>query len=190
MEIDFTDTRRRAALERARELILAGYRILREDVGVDNPSDNAFLREAHVCALTRIIWVGDRGGTDGRTADGEEVEIKSTRLDGRSSIQFPTSRYVSPAVIERFLAARFWLFAIFDVYEELIALYRVEADDMRPLIAKLAKRMRQHEGEQTPYQNNPKFPFSSIRPAASTLYLARGYREEQDALGRWTLRRR
>jgi restriction endonuclease PvuII len=190
MEIDFTDPQRRKSLDDARKLIVAGYRILRDDVGADNPADNAFLREAHVCAMAGIVWVGDRGGADGKTSQGDEVEIKSTRLDARPSIQFPTSRYVSPTVIRRFRAATFWLFAIFDVYEELIALYRVDAADMQPLIDRLASQMTQRETDGTPYQNNPKLPFSLIRPAARRLYVHPGFRELQDAPNRWTIRPR
>jgi len=187
LEIDFADPARRAALEEARKLIIAGYRILRDDVGADNPSDNAFLREARVCALARIVWVGDRGGADGRTPHGEEVEIKSTRLDGRSSLNFPTSRYVSRTVIDRFRRATYWLFAIFDVYEELVAVYRVDAPDMRPLIDALEERLARSEAARLALQNNPKFSFTSVRRVAQPIYLHADFTEQLRPRGGWTL---
>jgi hypothetical protein len=190
MEIDFTNPVRRAALEEARELIVSGYRILRDEVGADNPSDNAFLREAYVCAAAGIVWVGDRGGADGRTVEGDEVEIKSTRLDGRPSVQFPTSRYVSHTVIERFRRAAFWLFAIFDVYEELVALYQVDGADMCPLIDALDTRLRRLDAAGMALQNNPKIPFSAIRPVAQMLYLNPAFVEVERATNGWTLRPR
>ncbi|HMJ02156.1 MAG TPA: hypothetical protein VK506_04390 [Conexibacter sp.] len=190
MEIDFTDPRCREALERARKQILAGYRVLRDEVGVDKPSDNAFLREAQACAQASIIWVSDRGGADGRTHQGEEVEIKSTRLDTRRSINFPTSRYVSPTVITRFRQAHFWLFAIFDVYEELAGLYRVEGNDMRDIIDHLELRMQQCQANDVALPNNPKIPFTWIRPFATRLFLNPELVEFQQARRGWMLRPR
>jgi hypothetical protein len=189
--IDFTNKARRARLFAARDLITQGYRILRDDVGADNPADNAFLREATACATAGLIWVGDRGGTDARTRTGEEVEIKSTRLDKRSTMAFPTSRYVSPTVIARFRAAGWWLFAVFDVYEEMVALYRVEGIDMSPLIDALERRMQTRVTRGVPLENNPKFPFREIRPLVSqVLYFDRKKYEERQSGGTWTIVRR
>jgi hypothetical protein len=189
-EIDFTDERRRQALERAKDLIVAGYRMLRDEVGADNPADNAFLREARICAKTGVIWVGDRGGCDGRAEDGAEVEIKSTRLDARPTIQFPTSRYVSPAVIARFRAAAFWLFGVFDVYEELIAIYRVEAGDMAELIDALERKMDQRAAQGLALENNPKLPFLAIYSRARRLFLHSDFVEHEHPRRGWTLKQR
>jgi Restriction endonuclease PvuII len=190
VEIDFSNRNCQRTLDRATELILAGYRILRDEVGVDNPADNAFLREARVCAIAGVIWVGDRGGADGRTVHGDEVEIKSTRLDGRPSIQFPTSRYVSPTVIARFRQATFWLFAIFDVYEVLIGVYRVEAFSMAEMIAALEEKMRLRAKKGLSLENNPKIPFAAIFPAAQRLYLHADFIEVHDPLRGWTIKQR
>jgi hypothetical protein len=189
-EIDFTNRRLQRALERAKDLIVDGYRILRDEVGADNPADNAFLREARICAEAGVIWVGDRGGADGRTTAGDEVEIKSTRLDARPSIQFPTSRYVSPTVITRFRAAKFWLFGIFDVYEELIAIYRVEAKDMAPLIAALERTLKQRAAQGQALANNPKIPYAAIQPHARRLFLHKDFVEYQHPTRGWAIKRR
>lgn len=190
MNLDFADSQRRRRFERARELITQGYRILRDDVGADNPADNAFLREATVCAQQRLVWLADRGGSDARSHSGKEVEIKSTRLDDRSTIAFPTSRYVSETVIDRFRAADWWAFAIFDQYESLVALYRVEESAMRPLIDHLDQKMRDRLALGRPLENNPKFPFASIRQRASVLYFDEDtYVEVQTERG-WTIERR
>ena len=190
LEIDFTNRKRRKALERAKDMIVAGYRILRDEVGADNPADNAFLREARICALAGVVWTGERGGADGRTKDGDEVEIKSTRLDQRSSIQFPTSRYVSQTVIDRFGKAEFWLFGVFDVYEELIAVYRVEAKDMAPLIKVLDVKMGERVAQRMALENNPKFQFSAVRPRARCLFMHPDFEDAEYAPGRWTIRQR
>jgi hypothetical protein len=190
MEIDFTNARNRKALEAATDLIHAGYRILRDEIGADKPSDNAFLREAQVCAIANLIWVSDRGGADGRTHAGDDVEIKSTRLDHRSVLQFPTSRYVSPTVIIRFREATFWLFAIFDVYEELVAVYRVEAADMEPIIDRLEARMNQRAAEDGVLENNPKIGFSAIFPIAEPVFLHREFEVIEQRPGVWTIKRR
>ena len=137
-----------------------------------------------------LEWIGDRGGTDARSASGEEVEIKSTRLDDRSSINFPTSRYVSPTVIARFRAADLWAFGVFDLYEELVALYRVEQTDMTPLIDVLEQRMLALEARGQAYQNNPKFSFALIRPIATTLYFDAANYAERNSGSRWTILRR
>lgn len=187
-EIDFTDPDRQKALERAKELIVSGYRILRDEVGADNPADNAFLREARICAKAGVIWVGDRGGADGRTEDGDEVEIKSTRLDARPSIQFPTSRYVSPTVIDRFREATFWLFGVFDLYEELIAIYRVEGYDMARLIDALERRMQRRAAEGLALENNPKLPFSDIYPMAVRIFRHPSFLEQAHPTQGWTIK--
>ena len=187
MNLDFSDSRLREALLAARRLITEGYRILRDDVGADNPADNAFLREATICASQGLIWVGDRGGTDARSPAGEEVEIKSTRLDTRSTIAFPTSRYVSQTVIDRFRAADWWAFGIFDVYEEMVGLYRVEQQDMEPLIALLEERMLARVSQGLALENNPKFPFGSIRPVAQPLYFDTANYVERNIGRRWTI---
>lgn len=187
MNLDFSDPERRERLLTARALVTEGYRILRDDIGADNPADNAFLREATVCAHAGLTWIGDRGGTDARSPSGDEVEIKSTRLDGRRSIQFPTSRYVSPTVIARFRAADWWAFAIFDVYEGLVALYRVERADMQPLIDALQRKMDTRVAAGRPLENNPKLPFRVIRPLASTLYLDHDRYVEQELDAGWTI---
>lgn len=189
-EIDFTQRRLREALARAKDLIVEGYRILRDEVGVDNPADNAFLREARVCAVANVIWTGERGGADARTEDEDEVEIKSTRLDQRPTIQFPTSRYVSPTVIARFREATFWLFGVFDVYEELTAVYRVEAEGMAELIDELERRMRQRQSQGLALENNPKLRFSVIRPKATPLFLHPDFVEYQHPTRGWSIRPR
>lgn len=189
-EIDFTDANRRQALERAKDLIVAGYRILRDEVGADNPADNAFLREARICANANLVWDGNRGGADGRTEHGDEVEIKSTRLDARPSIQFPTSRYVSPTVIARFRAATFWLFGVFDPYEEMVAIYRVEAKNMADLIDALQRRMDQRAAQGLALENNPKFSFSAIHSKARRLWLHPDFVEHEHPTRGWTIKQR
>lgn len=190
MNLDFADSERRAQFETARDLVTSGYRILRDRVGVDNPADNAFLREATICAHQRLVWLADRGGTDAHTRTGEEVEIKSTRLDDRPTIAFPTSRYVSETVIERFRAAAWWAFGIFDVYEELVAIYRAEHHHMIPIIDDLERRMNHRLSKGEALENNPKINFRAIRPHATTLYFDKTrYSEVQTEKG-WTIERR
>lgn len=189
-EIDFTKRGSQDELERAKDLILAGYRMLRDELGVDNPADNAFLREARVCAIAKIVWTGDRGGADARTEDDQQVEIKSTRLDRRPSIQFPTSRYVSPTVIARFRTAAFWLFGVFDVYEELVAVYRVGADAMQEQVDELERRMKHREAQGKALENNPKLPFSVIRPKAARLFLHPDFEELRHQARGATIQRR
>lgn len=180
LTLDFADDDRRRQFLAAKKLITDGYRILRDDVGVDNPADNAFLREATICAAQGLVWVGDRGGTDARTPTGEEVEIKSTRLDDRATIAFPTSRYVSPTVIARFRAADWFAFGVFDLYEELIALYRVEKMNMAPLIDVLEQKMLVRQAAGQAYENNPKFSYASVRRVAQALYFdAANYTERR-----------
>lgn len=191
MNIDFSDEYRRERLLAAHGLITQGYRILRDEVGADNPGDNAFLREATICAVAGLIWVGDRGGTDAESSSGEEVEIKSTRLDARSTVAFPTSRYVSQTVIDRFRAADWWAFGIFDLYESLVAAYRVERDAMIPLIDILEGKLRARLAAGQGLENNPKFPFQAIRPLASqVLYFDTENFQEQNTGRGWRIVRR
>ncbi len=189
-EIDFTKRKARDALVRAEKLLIKGYRILHDEVGADNPADNAFLREAQICVKAKgLIWVGDRGGADARTKkDDKEVEIKSTRLGEKPVIQFPTSRSVSPTVIARFRRAEFWLFGVFDLHQELIAVYRVDAADMAKLIDELERKMKLRKKQRRGEENNPKWRFSVIRPKAKKLFLRRGYVEVQDPKRGWTIK--
>jgi hypothetical protein len=189
-DIDFTKPKLRKALEQAEEMIVDGYRILRDEVGADNPADNAFLREARICAEAKLIWVGDRGGADGLTKSGDEVEIKSTRLIEGKSMHFPTSRSVSPTVISRFRKATFWLFGVFDVYQELIAIYRVEAADVAELIDELERKMKQRKAQRRGEENNPKWSFAAVRPKAKRLFLHPDFIEDEDPTRGWTLRPR
>jgi hypothetical protein len=148
-------------------MVQDAFRHLRDVLGADSPADNFFIREATICAQLGLVQVGDRWSTDARSNIGEEIEIKSTRFTGRG-ISFPTSRNVSATVIRRFREADWWAFGLFDVYEELIALYRVDADKMQPLIDELdRKRIAAEADPDRKELNNPKLPFSKIRPLAS-----------------------
>jgi Restriction endonuclease PvuII len=77
------------------------------------------------------------GGIDAVDPDGEEVEIKTTRLSQRG-VMFPTSRYVSQTVIDPFRDASWWVFGVFNRYEELVALSRVESDAMKAIMMTLS----------------------------------------------------
>ena len=191
MQIDFSDAGHREALKRAAALITSAYEILANEVGAPNPSDNAFLREAMVCAEARIVWQSDRGGIDAidpRTS--EEVEIKSTKLVEGYSIQFPTSRGISPTVIARFRASGYWLFGVFDNFSNLAIVYRVEGRDMAPKIDLLEQKMlgRQVAGE--PLENNPKTTLDSIRPVASVVFRSPDFEEFELAPRRWRVHRK
>jgi Restriction endonuclease PvuII len=188
--LDFTDPERQRRLARAHDLIVDAYPSLVDDVGVDNPADNQVLREATICARLGLIWTGERGGVDARDPDGQEVEIKTTRLDPRRGISFPTSRYVSQTVIDRFRTAGWWVFGVFSRYEELVALYRVDATHMEPILDRLERGMRERQMEGRPLQNNPKIPLREVRPGAQRLYLDSRHRERDDPARGWLLERR
>lgn len=191
MAIDFSQPDLGAKLERARRLIGEAYEILCDEIGAPNPADNQFLREAQICVQAGLIWTGDRGGIDAVSRRGAEVEIKSTRLDPvKRVVQFPTSRYVSPTVIERFRQADYWLLGVFDQYESLIALYRVGAPKMKPIIDELARKLRAKERAGTPYENNPKIPLARIRPNARRLFLSSDFKEIRADTGRVWLERK
>lgn len=191
MELDFSDPARQAALKQAAGLITSAYRILCDDVGAPNPSDNAFLREAMICAETRLIWQGDRGGIDAiDPGTGEEVEIKSTKLVDGGAIQFPTSRGISPTVIARFRDAGYWLFGVFDNFSNLAIVYRVDRPDMAPKIDVLEGKMRARTAAGEPLENNPKTTLDSIRPVCSVAFRSPDFEEYELAPGRWRIRRR
>jgi hypothetical protein len=190
VELDFADPGRQAALKRAAALITAAYEILADEVGAPNPSDNAFLREAMVCAEARIVWQGDRGGIDARDpVSGEEVEIKSTKLDERRPVLFPTSRGISPTVIRRFRAAGYWLFAVFDNHSNLAIVYRVDASAMSSKIDDLERRMQARAAAGQPLENNPKTSLDTIRPTASIVFQSPDFEEHQTPSGGWRIRR-
>jgi hypothetical protein len=189
MQIDFSDDGRREALKRAAALITRAYEILADEVGAPNPSDNAFLREAMVCAEAGIVWQSDRGGIDAidpRTS--EEVEIKSTKLVEGSSIQFPTSRGISPTVIDRFRASGYWLFGVFDNFSNLAIVYRVEGRDMAPKIDVLEQKMLGRQAAGEPLENNPKTTLDSIRRVASVVFRSPEFEEFELVPGRWRIR--
>ncbi len=191
MQIDFSKAERREALTRAAALITSAYEILAREVGAPNPSDNAFLREAMVCAEAGIVWQSDRGGIDAidpRTSD--EVEIKSTKLVEGSSIQFPTSRGISPTVIARFRNSGYWLFGVFDNFSNLAIVYRVEGRNMAPKIDILERKMLGRRAAGEPLENNPKTTLDSIRPVASVVFQSPDFEEFELAPGRWRIRRK
>jgi hypothetical protein len=185
--LDFTDPERQRRLARAHDLIVDAYRILVDDVGVGNPADNQVLREATICARLGLVWTGDRGGVDALDPDGQEVEIKTTRLDAPKRINFPTSRYVSQTVIDRFRDAGWWVFGVFNRYEELVALYRVDAAHMEPVIDQLEQRMLDRQAKGQPLENNPKTPLNSVRSNAQRLYLDGRYAEREDPKRGWVI---
>jgi hypothetical protein len=189
VQIDFSLPEHRDALKRAAELITQAFEILAEEVSAPNPSDNAFLREAMVCAEAEIIWQSDRGGIDAldpRTS--EEVEIKSTKLTEGSAIQFPTSRAVSPTVISRFRASGYWLFAVFDNYSNLAIVYRVEGRDMTWKIDVLEEKMQGRAAAGEPLENNPKTTLDSIRASCKIIFQSPNFEEVEIAPGRWRIR--
>lgn len=174
-------------LARAHDLISDAYRILCDEVGVKNPADNQFLREATICARIGLVWTGERGGVDALDPEGREVEIKTTRVEGSRRVQFPTSRYVSQTVLDRFRDAASWVFGVFNRYEELIALYRVEAKEMQPIIDDLERRMRQRQSQGRPLENNPKIALNAIRGDARRLYLDGRHGEREDPRRGWLI---
>lgn len=191
MHLDFSDARRQAALKKAASLITAAYEILAEDVGASNPSDNAFLREAMICAETGIIWQDNRGGIDALDpTTGQEVELKSTKLAPGKSIQFPTSRGISKTVIDRFRASGYWLFAVFDNYSNLAIVYRVDGPDMAAKIDLLEAKMKARKAASEPLENNPKTTLDSIRSVCTVVFQSPDFEEYEVGPGRWRIRRR
>jgi hypothetical protein len=189
MQIDFSEAGRRDALKRAAALITSAYEVLANEVGAPNPSDNAFLREAMICAEAGIVWQSDRGGIDAvdpRTS--EEVEIKSTKLVEGRSIQFPTSRGISPTVIARFRASGYWLFGVFDNFSNLAIVYRVEGRDMAPKIDVLEAKVRRRQAAGEPLENNPKTTLDSIKPVSSVVFRSPDFEEFELAPSRWRIR--
>jgi hypothetical protein len=171
--LDFKDPEIRANFEGGLKMVSEGLRHLRDVLGAESPADNFFIREAAICHHLELVQVGDRWSTDARSDKGEEIEIKSTRLvKPNATMQFPTSRNVSEAVIGRFREADWWAFGVFDVYEQLIALYKVDADRMAPLIDEIDEKRLAAERDPTKKElNNPKLAFSKIRPLAERIYL-------------------
>jgi hypothetical protein len=145
------------------------------------PPTAFFIREAAICHRLRLVQVGDRWSTDARSSEGEDIEIKSTRLaQPDQRMQFPTSRNVSETVIRRFREADWWAFGVFNVYEQLIALFKVDAKDMRPLIDEIdAKRLAAAADPSKKELNNPKFSYSKIRRIAEPLFFDDENYEEQ-----------
>ncbi len=191
MQIDFSDPARQAALKRAAALITSAYEILAGEVGAPNPSDNAFLREAMICAEARLIWQGDRGGIDAMDpVTGDEVELKSTKLVPGGSVQFPTSRGISPTVIRRFRASGYWLFAVFDNFSNLAIVYRVEAKDMVSKIDVLEAKMKARTAAGEPLENNPKTTLDSIRGVCTVVFQSPDFEEYEIAPARWRIRRK
>lgn len=98
-------------------------------------------------------------------------------------MNFPTSRYVSRTVIDRFRAADYWLFGVFDEYEQMIALYQVPRAGMSAEISRLEREFKRRHRARKALQNNPKIPLARIHGAATRIFLKRGYREITDAKG-------
>jgi hypothetical protein len=170
--LDFNDDETRAAFEEGMRMVSEGLRHLRDVLGADSPADNFFIREAAICHFLRLVQVGDRWSTDARSSQGEDIEIKSTRLARPDQpIQFPTSRNVSDTVIRRFRDADWWAFGVFNAYERPIAIFKVTAEDMRPLIDEIdAKRLAAEADPRKKELNNPKLAYSKIRRIAEPIF--------------------
>lgn len=188
IRIDFTDPVRVRALEEATEHMARATKLMRDVIGVDNPADNQFMREAQLCVRAGVIWSGDRGGADGYTPDGLEVEIKSTRLIEGKVIQFPTSRLVSQTVIERFRRADVWLYGVFSPNEELLAMYRADAPEVAPIIDRLDDMRRAALAAGKSELNNPKVTLTMLRPHAELAYIDEDYEEFTTPNGRPSIR--
>jgi hypothetical protein len=183
--LDFNDDETRAAFEEGMRMVSEGLRHLRDVLGADSPADNFFIREAAICHKLRLVQVGDRWSTDARSSEGEDIEIKSTRLARPGQrMQFPTSRNVSETVIRRFREADWWAFGVFNVYEQLIALFRVDAKDMRPLIDEIDAKRRAAEADPKKKElNNPKLAYSKIRRIAKPRFFDDENYKEQTTRG-------
>lgn len=187
--IDFTDPDKLASLDRARPLLLEGFRILREEVGARKPSENAFLREAQICAEAGLTWSGERGGANARTAEGLPVEIMTTRTDAHATVQFATSRTLTRTVIDRYRRAELWLFGVFDPYERMVALYSVDRAGMQTVLNGLSDRVESNLAEGKSPPNNPKIKLPDVRGQAAVLSLDPDYAEAYAGTSKgWTLR--
>lgn len=167
-ELDFAGKALRDKLATGRTMLIDAYRFLHDELGAERPADNGFLREAVICARQRLIQVNDRHSVDARSAKtGEKYEIKTTRLDnpGRK-IDFPTSRNIGPEVIKQFQSADWWLFGVFDAYEQMIALYRVPKNGMKPTVKDLEQRMKDAVAAGKRELNNVKISLTTVKTAA------------------------
>lgn len=191
IRIDFTKPDHISALEEATELLSRGYRLMRDALGVDNPGDNKFVREAQLCVKGGAIWSGGRGEVDGFMPDGGEVEIKSTRLDKDGGIiQFPTSRLVSIPVIERYRRMDVWLYGVFSVAEELIAAYMADKSGTEPIIDWLNVKRQEAIDQGKAELNNPKVTLRMLRPHAELIFMHHDYEEYEKPNGTPCIRRK
>jgi hypothetical protein len=183
-ELDFSDRGRQTALQEAAQNMTRAYEILRTQVGAPNLIDNAFLREAMICAKIGLIWKGRHSHVDAiDPKTGETVEIKSTRLgDGRGKIQFLTS-HRTPARIQ---ASDYWLFSVFDDVSNLAIVYRCSRADMSGAIEALEE---QTEAGRSP-RSYSTITLDSIRAACTVVFQNNDFEEYEAAPGRWRVRRR
>jgi hypothetical protein len=183
-ELDFSDRGRQTALQEAAQSMTRAYEILRTQVGAPNLIDNAFLREAMICAKIGLIWKGyhsDVDAIDPKT--GETVEIKSTRLvDGSGKIRFLTS-HRTPA---RLRVSDYWLFSVFDDVSNLAIVYRCSRADMSGAIKALEE---QGDAGRSP-RNYSTITLDSIRATCTVVFQNNDFEEYEAAPGRWRVRRR
>ncbi len=131
-----------------------------------------------MCEKMGWVWHGERGGIDAKTPSGEECELKATLFKGKP-VSWSTSRDISDTVLTRWRDAEYWLFGVFDVFEDLIVLYCVPRRKMEPILEKYGRDMAEKHGSNKRLAN-PHVSIKEIRPLADLVFLADGY-EHPDA---------
>ena len=181
-DLDFSDRRRQTALQEAAQNMTRAYEILRTQVGAPRLIDNAFLREAMICATTGLIWKGGRGDFDAiDPKTGETVELKSTKLEySGGKIQFLTSH----GMLARLRSSDYWLFSVFDGFSDLAIVYRCNRADMSATLDAIEEQI------QAGRQNHSRITLDSIRTTCEVIFQNNDFEEYEASPGRWRIRRR
>jgi hypothetical protein len=136
---------------------------LADQYGIKDIFQDAGGKLLQLVIATGLDVVPGRTGADARDRIGNEYEVKSIDLSGKTK-GFSTNHHVNHDTIRKYRVRR-WAFAMYDRIT-LMEAYLVEARQLEPVFTDWAAKLRT-----ATHLNNPKIPVGHVRDVGTVMYL-------------------
>jgi transcriptional regulator with XRE-family HTH domain len=142
---------------------LRRYQQLATKHGIGNIFQDNGGKLLQIILITGLKVLPGREGNDAVDADGKECELKSVNRSLTKS--FSTHHHLNPTIVEKYRKVD-WYFAVYEGIE-LIALYKVAAEELEPYFTAWEKKWKDSGGRDI---NNPKIPLKFVESVGEVIH--------------------